>query len=510
MASLNSVREWHDETDVLICGFGLAGAAAAIEAHDADPAVDVLILEKMAEACAGGNSRVSGQSLLISKNAAALKSYQRAMSAPNPIPEAMLDAWAQRMVGLEPYIQARAREAGAEYVKGTGWSDRIAVLEFPEYGAAEAVAHTATILPVPSGVWLAFKACVEQRPRIRRRFGCPVVDLIQDPDTLEVLGAVVDIGGHKRCVRARRAVILCVGGFENNLEMQRNYFGLAEAHPLGTPGNMGDGIRLLQKAGADMWHLRNQGQSGGIWPGFRFPGHDTVFLRQLFWQSFSWIDIGRDHRRFFNETAEWQLTHYKQREHGEWIDTPHHRVLPMHMVFDETTRLHNRLITTVMTWNTVVEKYEWSDDNEAEIGRGWIVRAGSIEELARKTGRDPATLVDTVNRYNQACQRGMDEEFGRVRETLQPIAQPPFHAIEIVPAIVCTGGGARRNIESEVLGQDGVPIARLYEAGELGSMFSNLYQNGSYLTEAMISGRAAGANAARHRPWQVPSGACAA
>ena len=46
-----------------------------------------------------------------------------------------------------------------------------------------------------------------------------------------------------------------------------------------------------------------------------------------------------------------------------------------------------------------------------------------------------------------------------------------------------------------MLDQPGQPIPRLYEAGELGSMISDLYQNGSYLTEAMISGRAAGRNA---------------
>jgi len=50
MASLQSVIHWADETDVLICGYGLAGATAAIEAHDLDPGADVLILEKMPEA----------------------------------------------------------------------------------------------------------------------------------------------------------------------------------------------------------------------------------------------------------------------------------------------------------------------------------------------------------------------------------------------------------------------------------------------------------------------------
>jgi hypothetical protein len=434
MASPASVKAWDDETDVLVCGYGLAGACAAIEAHDLDPAADILVLEKMPERYQGGNSRASGQSLLISKHVEALKSYQRAMSTPNPIPEDMLDAWARRMVELEPWIEARAKEAGARYLHGTGWSDRGVVLEFPEYGAAEAVAHSATILPVPSGVWLTFKANVEHRQRIRRQFETRVVDLVQDPDTLEVLGVVVEQGGARRCIRARRGLVMCTGGFENNLDMQRDYFGLSEAHPLGTPGNTGDGIKILQKAGADMWHLRNQGQSGGIWPGFRFPGHDTVFLRQLFWQTFSWIDIGRDHRRFFDETWEWQLTHYKQRVHGEWIDTPHHRVGKMHMIFDETTRAANKLITSIMTWNAVVEDYDWSDDNSAELAKGWIAQAASIEELAAKIGRDPATLADTVRRYNASCAKGVDEEFGRSRETLYPIDKAPFFAFRPRPA----------------------------------------------------------------------------
>lgn len=147
MASLQSVTHWADETDVLICGYGLAGATAAIEAHDLDPDADILILEKMPEAWAGGNSRVWGQSLLISKNKEALKSYQRAMSQPNPIPEDMLDAWAERMVTLEPYIEARAAEVGATYLHGTGWSERDVVLEFPELGAAEAVALPRRFFP---------------------------------------------------------------------------------------------------------------------------------------------------------------------------------------------------------------------------------------------------------------------------------------------------------------------------------------------------------------------------
>lgn len=503
MASLQSIKHWDLETDLLIAGFGLAGACAAIEAHDTDPGCEILVIEKATPEMAGGNTRVSGQSLLISRNASALAEYQRAMSRPNPIPEDMLQAWAQAMVNLEPWIESRAAEAGARYIKGTGFSEREVVREFPELGAEQAVAYTATILPIPSGVWLAFKANVDRRSRIRVQYATRIVDLVQDPDSLEVFGVVVEQAGVRRNVRARRAVVMATGGFEADPQMQRDYFGLAEAHPLGAPTNTGDGLRILQKAGAELWHLRNFGQSGGIWPGFKVPEFQTIFMRNFFWQTFSWIELGAENRRFYDETAELQLTHYKEKRHGHWVDTPHHRAWPVHMIFDEVTRANNCLVIKVMSWNPVVLGYDWSEDNSAEIERGWVVRADSIAELATKLGRDSRAVEQAVADYNSACQAGHDPGFGRNPATLQPIAQPPYYAIRIDPAIVCTGGGAKRNIESEVIGHDGRAIPRLYEAGELGSMFSNLYQNGSYLTECMISGRAAGRNGARRIDWQA-------
>ena len=122
--------------------------------------------------------------------------------APNPIPEDMLRAWTQAMVQLEPWIEERAREAGARYIKGTGFSEREVVREFPELGAEEAVAYTATILPIPSGVWLAFKANVERRPRICVQHDTRLVDLVQDPDTLDRVVA----GTRKQCGDSRSQV----------------------------------------------------------------------------------------------------------------------------------------------------------------------------------------------------------------------------------------------------------------------------------------------------------------
>ena len=72
--------------------------------------------------------------------------------------------------------------------------------------------------------------------------------------------------------------------------------------------------------------------------------------------------------------------------------------------------------------------------------------------------------------------------------------------MRLPPAIVCTGGGAKRDMDGRVYDHHGRAIPRLFEAGELGSFISDLYQNGSYLTEAMITGRGAARSALAEVP----------
>lgn len=502
MASLKSVTQWDEVVDILVCGYGCAGASAAIEAYDAEQGARLLIIEKAPEEFAGGNCRVSGQSMLISKNKEALKDYQRKMSAANPVTEELLDDWADRMVGLESWIQQIAADAGQEFLRGTGFTERDAVLEFPELGARDAVAYTSTILPIPSGVWMALKANVEKRA-IPIWFDAPLVDLIQDPDTLEVFGAWVEHKGQRKAIRAERGVIVAIGGYESSPQMQRDYYGLSNVVPLGTPYNTGDGLRIMQKAGAEMWHLRNQGQSGGIWPGIRQPHQKTSYLRNFMLPAFSWFDIDSTGRRFYNEANELQLTHYKEKKHNRFVDVPLNLAHPVHMIFDESTRLAGKLVLEVMTWAAVVTAEEWSEDNSREIESGLIKKADTVAELAELIGLDPAVLEDEVARYNAACAAGKDDVHGRNPDTLLPVSNGPFYAVPITPSIVCTGGGAKRDMDGHVFGHDGQVIPRLFEAGELGSFISDLYQNGSYLTEAMITGRGAARAALALAPSEI-------
>ncbi|MEM8890761.1 MAG: FAD-binding protein [Bacteroidota bacterium] len=506
MATLGSIKTWDDEADIVIVGCGLSGTVAAITTFDTNPDTDVLIIEKNPAGLEGGNSRASGQSLWCPEveDLELVKDYQRSLSHPNPPPEELLHSWAEGMVSLEPWLIQMAEEAGHKYVRENRASDVVElIVEFEELPGSESVRFNSTITPNPSGVWNTFKFHLDKRrPNIRLKNDTKILDLIQDGDSLEVFGIIAEKEGKRLAIKARKAVIMATGSFDNNLEMQRDYWGADRIYHLGNPANTGEGVKILQKAGADMWHMRNFNQSGGLWPSMKFPEFEAAFFKSIRWKAWSWLEIGADGKRFYNEAEQYSLTHYRQKINNVWRDTPHNWVLPVHNIFDESMRLSGPLTTEWMSWNTVVLGYKWSPDNSVEIDKGWIKKADSIRELAEIISRDPASLEAEVQKYNRYAKLGLDEDFGRSAERMAPIVKPPFYAVEIVPAIVAHTAGGKRNVKSQVMDIYGRPIPRLFEVGEMGSIVANIYQNGTFLTECMISGRIAAREALSLDSWE--------
>ncbi|MCC5869224.1 MAG: FAD-dependent oxidoreductase [Gammaproteobacteria bacterium] len=510
MATVQSISQWHDTADLVIAGAGVAGCATAIHAIECDAGLDVLMLEKMPEDKAGGNSRVSGQTMFLPRDVRKTIGYQRQLNATNPVPEAQLRSWAEEAVMLEPWVESIAREAGFTLVR-TMVDDPAPlfnVCEFPEFEDSDVVEYIGTLsnqpdtVLTPSGLWEAFRRCVQNRP-VRRQYNSPVMDLVQDPDSGEVFGVQVrSPSGETRNIRARRGVVLAVGGYENDIGMLRSYAGLHDVVPLGSPANTGDGVRILQRAGAEMYNFTQYSTlAGGLWPAIQVPGEPTAFMRQIAWDAWSWIDIAQDSSRFIDESVDYRLMHYKEKRFGVWRDTAYPRVGVTHMVFDDATREAQKLVVDLMTWSALVADYRWSEDNSAEVSNGVIVSAGSIRELAEKIGRDPGALEATVDRYNAMVHAGVDGDFGRPAEKMHPLDKPPFHALRILPGVICTGGGAVRNGASQVISTTGDPVPRLYSAGELGSIHTGLYQLGGYLAECMATGRVAARSLVGAQPW---------
>lgn len=483
--------EWDVEADVVVVGFGAAGMAASVMAHELG--AKVVLLEKAPEGKEGGNTRVAGQGYLNTSSVDGGIAYLTALCGHWKVPEAMVRVWAEEMTRNNDWLRSLGGDPQEHQHPPAG-------IEFPDLPGADCV-HKFHDGPTYgySLTWKRFERLVKERP-IRILYETPARQLIQNDTTKEILGLWAQQGDRRIAIKARKAVVLTCGGFENNQEMIRNYLpGVPYCYTSGSPFNEGDGITMALSVGADLWHMNNY---AGPSMALKVPEVPTSFSMQATHYSKEIaggaIVVGPDGRRFCDE--KFKTRHGKVPVNGRWLPLP--TPCPMYMIFDHTHFSAGPLYdkTPSHGWTQIVEKYEWSADNSAELAKGWIKRGDSLAALAAVIGVDAATLEDTVGRWNHACAARNDVEFGR-RLMLNPIANGPFYAVELSPSMLNTQGGPRRNEHAQIVRPDGTPIPRLYSAGELGSIYSNLYQGTGNLGECLAFGRIAGRNAVTLQPW---------
>jgi succinate dehydrogenase/fumarate reductase flavoprotein subunit len=483
---------WDIEADVVVVGFGAAGMAAAVTAHDLG--ARVVILEKAPEGQEGGNTRVAGQGYLNTSSADQAAAYLTALCGHYTVPEPMVQVWAEEMCRNNAWLAALGGDPQEHQHPPVG-------IEFPDLPGSDCV-HKFHDGPTYgySYTWKLFERLVKQRP-ISIRYETPGKELIQHDVTKEILGVRALRGTQPIQVKARKAVVLTCGGFENNQEMIRNYLpGVPYCYTSGTPYNEGDGVAMAMSVGADLWHMNNY---AGPSMALKVPEVRTTFSMQALHYSKEipggMIVVGPDARRFADE--KYKTRHGKVPVNGRWL--PLSTPCPMFLIFDHTLFASGPLYdkTPSHGWTQIVERYDWSEDNSAELARGWIRTADSLAALAAEMGLDADTLAATVSRWNRHCEARHDADFGRSL-MLSPIVERPFYAVELSPSMLNTQGGPRRNEKGQIVRPDGSPIARLYSAGELGSIYGYLYQGTGNIGECLAFGRVAGRNAAAETPWE--------
>jgi len=282
--------------------------------------------------------------------------------------------------------------------------------------------------------------------------------------------------------------------------MIRNYLpGVPCCYTSGSPYNEGDGIAMAMAVGADLWHMNNY---AGPSMALKVLEVRTSFSMQALHFSKQMpggmIVVGPDARRFTDE--KYKTRHGKVPVNGRWL--PLSTPCPMFMIFDHALFAAGPLYDKHPShgWTQIVERYAWSDDNSTELAKGWIKKADTLSALAALLGVDAAVLTDTVGRWNRYCDAKRDPEFARTL-MLEPLAEKPFYAVELSPSMLNTQGGPRRNENGQIVRPDGSAIRRLYSAGELGSIYSDLYQGTGNIGECLAFGRISGRNAAAEAPW---------
>lgn len=487
--------------DLVIVGFGAAGMAAALAA--AARGADTLVLEKQPCAEHTPSTRMSGGVIMTVSDVAAAACYLHACGG-GMIPEEVCAAWAERAARLPEWLAqvgaaeqlALVRIGGAEQQLPGAEAIHAHMQGLPADAAAapESVSLIAAGLGRDSvdrrtgrDLYSVLRALVERRKGIAVRWAAPARRLLTRAGRVAGVEAQADDGPLR--VNARAGVLLACGGYEFDVELRRNYLKAEPIYFYGNPGNSGDGVRLAQSVGADLWHM-NQMVGRGVARFVDDEGVEQIF--QLRISPPGYVITDAHGRRFASEQPQAESKHaYYHHLIVYDPDANEYPRIPSYWFFDRR-RIEAGMLTSPVSGRVGVGLYEWSEDNRREIERGWIAEGATIADAAAAAGvLDPAAAAATVARYNAACAEGEDP-LGRPPDSLVALDSPPYYCVPIYPGGSNTSGGPRRDAAARVLNVEGQPIPGLFAAGELGSPIGRLYPaDGSNISEALCFGQIA-------------------
>ncbi|MBP3701086.1 MAG: FAD-binding protein, partial [Lachnospiraceae bacterium] len=250
----------------------------------------------------------------------------------------------------------------------------------------------------------------------------------------------------------------------------------ADAWPVTSPGNTGDGLLMAMEVGADT--VFKGGFIGWkvVSPAY---GHTTAIGGPIYGAANLIVNETGD--RFANESLDYPFLYADMQKDGS--DT-------FYFIFDSGASETKDLVENVS--NTVANL-------ELAVAAGVCYKADTLEELAQISGL--TNLVASTEQYNGAIASGTDEAFGRDTSTMIAIENGPYYALQCQKAILGTFGGLNTNIAGEVVDAEGNAIPGLYAAGEVanGEFFPVLYPaSGSSLSMCVVLGREAGISAAAY------------
>jgi succinate dehydrogenase/fumarate reductase flavoprotein subunit len=468
---LADVDAWDDEADVVVVGFGAAGAPCAWEAATAG--VSALVLER--SAAAGGAAAMSDGMVYLGGGTATqqaagftdsvenMKAFLRVACGPAP-DEAKIDLYCDHSVEHHDWLVARGVQFLGSYDPeggGTSPGDDEGLMftggenawPFDEQWPAVPRAHCtkgarpggAALMEVLSQAALAAGAQVRYDTRADRL----VVD-----EAGRVCGVVASQYGETRHVRANRAVVLTAGGFVNNPDMVAQYAPAMHLTPLrlGTDGDDGRGIRMAQAVGAAVKRM------DAIECALPFNAPRSLKYGIL---------VNALGRRFINEDT--YMGRVGQRallhEGGQ-----------VYLIVDEAHYVPNWLGATAK----------------------WVCE--TVAELESEIGLPSGSLSDTVRYFNAHAERGEDPLFHKRKPLLEPLVGPlaafDLRSDTFVYAPF-TLGGVHTDVDGCVLDLDGAAVPGLYAAGRTTSgVAAQGYCSGLSLGDSTFFGRRAGRRAA--------------
>jgi fumarate reductase flavoprotein subunit len=447
-------------SDIIVIGGGAAGWSAALTA--AQSGVTVTLLEKLEES--GGSSAMSGGCLALAGTD--LQVAAGVLDSPELLFQDLRDVGGNENDEALVLTYCRAQLATYDWLKSIG----VTFSSVIETAAGQSVPRVHTT--DPADLVRQLKRSAEATGLITYCRETAAISLVR-AGSGQVTGVKLESG---ETLPGNRGIVIASGGFTKNPAMLHRFAPqYAEAVFVAGAGSQGDGLRMAWKLGADLRDMAYVKGTFGKHPTDETNDHSLQAIYK------GAIAVNQNGKRFVNESLSYKLL-------GDAV--------------------------MAQPWNSAYQImdqgiFDMGDDRVRifDFGRrleeGLFYVAESLEELALQIEVEPATLAETVDRYNSFVDVGADVEFGRKHlvhrhGSLRPITTPPFYAFPSTAVIFGTYCGLRIDTAARVVDVDGDVIEGLYAAGEVtGGFHGAAYMTGSALGKAIVFGRLAALAIAR-------------
>ncbi|OBF53526.1 FAD-dependent oxidoreductase [Mycolicibacterium monacense] len=475
----SSITSWDHEADVVIAGYGVAGASAAVEAAHAG--AEVLVLERTgswggAASMAGGFIYLGGGTAIqkacgFEDSVENMAAFLNAAMGPGADSRRIADYCEGSLAHFDWLVECGV-PFKAEFFGEPGW-EPMGDQGLMYSGGENSYPFNTIATPAPRGHvpqmankkqgessagYMLMKPLVETATAAGARalYDVRVQRLVVESDG-RVTGICARQYGTEVTIRARRGVVLATGSFAYNDAMVAQYAPRIAGRPAASiEQHDGQAIRMAQALGADLAHMDATEVAIFIDPqqlvrgvlvndrGQRFVAEDTYPGR-----------VG-------------QLTLYHQ----------------------------NNTAYLIIDGDAQEEAMASQSPQLMMRPPTWV--CDTVAELEAEIGLAPGSLQATIAAYNEGAARGEDPLLHKKPQWLRPVGSP-VGAIDLRESTGgFTLGGLLTSLDGEVLHVSGEPIPGLFGAGRsTAGLAAWGYASGVSLGDGSFYGRRAGRSAAK-------------
>lgn len=443
----DEITATHD-VDVVVCGLGPAGDAAALAC--AEQGLKVVAVEKQ-------NRGNYNSATIGGTNSKLHEHWGMTYDTDAWIADAMVDNAFQGDMTLFKHFLEKNGEAVDWYISHfdnqnlDDYPLTFAAGDFPDFRdewdktALSRSWNTSLNLPYPPGELADILAGILTEAGVEIRFNTPACQLVTD-DAGKVTGVIVKGEGGYEQYNCAKGVVLATGGYEFNQQMLKERCrprGVPGAWLTGAFGNTGDGLQMGIAVGAAE---------------DEFPQPIMLDPEQLM----PYLRVNKLGKRFTPE--------YEPYGHLAMAIQAQPGTYDFYVVDSAIAEKIGKIWTPSSSCYGPKEVWVGAATSENAL------KADTLEELAELMEVPADEFVATINRWNEMAAAGKDEDFNFPGEMMMAIDTPPFYATKEHADGLCTAGGLLVDTACRVLDKERQPIEGLFAAGIVsGGMFYNTY-----------------------------------